>query len=723
MGIHNFYTKVTKHAGLGNNILTKPQQINAVYVDMNALVHGSMEKTIRELDQILLFTHLAIHSSEFNEYLIRKLSLTNDLGNTESYIHSELADSSTQVEQLVAYYAKYSIGTTYESIKATLTDNVIEDIIVAEIIDYLYTILGNMNDDPSQLKYVYVALDGVPSAAKMNEQRQRRFVNSYINNIKNALKLKYKYSSVSIDLYKFKNCIVPGTDFMVKLATSLRAMALDGVTIEISDSHDRGEGEKKIIHKAVKIICSESYDVHCIISPDSDVIILSSVLYLMCMKKYPSKSIWTMKLKDVLTHDMEFIDIIQFISNIKSQYVCDDTFALELLFVLFIFGNDFIPELKPLSLKYHLDFVLDVFTCTYADYGLPNKLFHIQNGVPCAMNYHFLYTFLQRLNHHAVLLATEKAYNKTYYNYGIWKKQLSVSTPELRVSIDGANFESHRSSLFVTFKSVKDFINEHTLNRTITSQYSAELYDRLASKDDDHRYCLLVLPFITNLRKLTDDDLSKDPKIFFDQLCQHFSNVCDKLKVSIFLMYKKYDLTKSTGSGYSDDMMSLNQSLNPYRSMFGLKQIDARMYGKPREYYGEYLHIRNSLDVIAVVDEFMCGIEWLFQYYILNRHLECSGWKYTHNHSPLMADVISRMIGINSANKSHRALNDHLQALLKTIPDHDFSPKDNENYVTPNDYTNAGVTHHVADIANKLDGNDCDFINKCKVDWGLFAHQ
>jgi 5'-3' exonuclease len=84
-------------------------------------------------------------------------------------------------------------------------------------------------------KQVYLAVDGVVPMAKIRQQRVRRFKSVWMRTLENT--------QASWD----SNAITPGTAFMDKLGIALRKLASEHRGWEVSDVHEPGEGEHKIL--------------------------------------------------------------------------------------------------------------------------------------------------------------------------------------------------------------------------------------------------------------------------------------------------------------------------------------------------------------------------------------------------------------------------------------------------------------------------------------------
>jgi len=111
-----------------------------------------------------------------------------------------------------------------------------------------------------------------------------------------------------------------------------------------------------------------------------------------------------------------------------------------------------------------------------------------------------------------------------------------------------------------------------------------------------------------------------------------------------------------------------------------------------------------------LVVDYLTGIEWLYQYYITGAHHEWSGWQYKQTQPPLIDDII-RFLENNSNPQ------EILDELLKSCTENKMGPLEHYLYVTPNEYTKAGVAPNLSDVLHLIDGNGALYLNKCQIKW------
>lgn len=319
MGIPKYF----KHIVSNFNSLTIPLDNNCkigidnLYFDMNCLIHPCVQKVIKA------------HPNEVKEYLVEEVS--------DKYILDE-------------YY-----------------NTNLETLIYNEIDSYVDKIVSRVN--PS--KMVYLAIDGVASRSKMEQQRYRRYRSVKEKKLKREI-----YEKHSIDVKNMvdfdTNCITPGTIFLYKLCQHIRKYIKDKSKEEkynslkwiLDDCQNRGEGEHKIF-QYMKLYTKT--DINCVYGLDADLIMLSlcsnCVVYLLREHKYYGGN---MSEEDFIYFNVDgfkdkliekLMDMIQpdvSLNNYEQTYekpINKENIVLDYIVLGFLIGNDFLPPLLGISLS------------------------------------------------------------------------------------------------------------------------------------------------------------------------------------------------------------------------------------------------------------------------------------------------------------------------------------------------------------------------------------
>ncbi len=201
-------------------------------------------------------------------------------------------------------------------------------------------------------KLLYVAVDGVPPRAKMQQQRYRRFASTWIKRQQEHQEESQPWDS---------NAITPGTRFMARMNDYLHAVKNDvrdrvGVeNIIISGPDEEGEGEQKIFN-----FLRGNADANCVdivYGMDAD-LILQALLYTSWITgdkdDIVDGGLWIVREEDDARRphqkdiNLAFIDARRLLWGIEKRFKCSaDDFALLCVFI----GNDFVPRLPSISVQ------------------------------------------------------------------------------------------------------------------------------------------------------------------------------------------------------------------------------------------------------------------------------------------------------------------------------------------------------------------------------------
>lgn len=286
-------------------------------------------------------------------------------------------------------------------------DELDEAEIFNEILSYTKSIVELVK--PTDL--VYIAVDGVAPRAKIQQQRRRRYLSAHRNDVVNEFK---KSNNIPISSVVWdSNCITPGTDFMTRLDHFLRlalhtqSFSYPVKEVVVSGHQDAGEGEHKIIQHIKQCIVQagndEIYDV--IYGLDADLIMLSlscskSNMFLMRESNdfTTSKTVMSFANAGAAKAQMFKYLNIDMLRGCISKFLYgqeDTSYMYDYIFLCFLVGNDFIPNLSFLKIKHGaLDLLCDVYKKVYDN--LKEHLV-LQDGKTFVVNHDFLMRVLEQI--------------------------------------------------------------------------------------------------------------------------------------------------------------------------------------------------------------------------------------------------------------------------------------------------------------------------------------
>ena len=273
----------------------------------------------------------------------------------------------------------------------------------------------------------YFAVDGVAPAAKINQQRFRRYKSVVDNDLKTKLKEKYKINKDNE--IKWSNTVItPGTEFMNKLHNHLlnyfkNLNTTNKNTKYIYTSYlEAGEGEHKIMDEIRNNNNINLEDIYVIYGLDADLFFLSMSckkknIYLLREEQHfvngqPAKNELFDVIDDV-AEDLRYvsIDITKECYDIRMQHIVKNKlensedygnninkkilersdYCSDFVFLCYLLGNDFIPHLPTVDIKKNgLDTLIDCYVDTYINLGMTLLTESNNNNIDIKINIIFL---------------------------------------------------------------------------------------------------------------------------------------------------------------------------------------------------------------------------------------------------------------------------------------------------------------------------------------------
>ena len=240
--------------------------------------------------------------------------------------------------------------------------------IIRHTIEYIRKI--TLFVQPQEL--LYIAIDGIPPRAKIVQQRKRRYVSAWRNELINKAKSHENSQSSSVGLYWDNSAITPGTTFMKKLNSALfdhTEKIRTETTYEIifSDSDVPGEGEAKILHHIKTTDIPQNADM--IYGLDADLIMLGllaekhriflvrePVHYEVKNQTHPFLLLDIPLLRKYIAYDVVPKEFDEMSEETRNNIVWD------YVVMCFFQGNDFIPPLSFLKIRDNgIDILLEVY--------------------------------------------------------------------------------------------------------------------------------------------------------------------------------------------------------------------------------------------------------------------------------------------------------------------------------------------------------------------------
>ena len=699
MGIEQFFSsiEVNKITNLQNGFTSKLQkQLKSTHllIDFNSIIHITSVKVVHDMNYILY--HIIIKKfGEKYHYLTKNYNI----------------DSKLTV--------------------ATLKLIDLNTIILSKVREYTLNILNNFIES-DELEHLYIAVDGVPNKTKMLEQKQRRYMGTILTELKHKIfqkhesefdPIRHEYEVNKISWTKLN--ISPGTIFMDELNKMLSKRKFMSLAKEIcpklksytySGSNEFGEGEMKIVdHLNNKIIT----DPITIYSPDSDM----TLLCLLMSNKHTKINILRHNQQEN-NYDIVNISILRknlcdyVLQSVEAEY---DNIIDDIVFMLTVFGNDFLPKIESFNVRYDFTKIIDKYVelIKTHDYIIIDKTLN-QTSL----------TEMFRLLHEEEGSNLQRVYmSNKYQNYNKLKKILGAEHENFTLVINN-------------FLSKLRLFNSNVRKGNV-----------------DKKYWLSNEQFIETLIKLTH--FHDDPNIFIDDYIKYYVDNNKLPRVHITLQpyaktihdqYHKNRLEKVLDNidsnwkvtKYDEEIFKLDnmldeyvKKLNAYSLDLGYVSVDHKTYmwhtcpikKSVEKYYKEFFGV-NMDNTGVIVSQYIEGLVWVFKYYYVDHH-DASIWFYKFTHAPLLTQIYSYLksapkdyiskINLNKYNVSINNFFTPIQHLIYVSPiwlHPEIIDKKYRKYIKKFKYVN--INKVVDDIMRKsgpshIDCRGAMFLNKCHI--------
>ena len=662
MGISRFFNTIKSHYYTKDSVsvVTQPIDIKYFFIDFNAMIHPSKDRVLKKISDKFEKTIVQENITDENE--LKELNTKLQV-NINDLIHDE-------------------------------TMNLVKDVVQKCI---------------SNLDMLYIAIDGVPSIAKMIEQKKRRFMGKLTQLIELDLVEKYKDDLIHqktkmnypnrylFEKYKIRwstSHISVGTNFMIQYTDKLNSSDYINKFVYpkkyIFTGHaDMGEGEKKIINYIKRNIPNEDVMIY---SPDADVLLLAMLL--------PNKNVY------VIRHD-DRSDNILIVNINKLRHRFFDLFKLyykgkqpnnvvdycrDLILLLTFFGDDFVPRIESYNITNHLSNIINAYAVGFESFGqltTGNKV-----NIKCftkvlqvltdeskekyvlvdsyLTGYYRSYGFLQRkfsewcfknkVNSTHILfpIIFKKCIKMYYYINKNFDKSGSSFINEIKQMDD-----QKKLTIQVLYNIFLDYNGDGVQGIIQLLQKQKRLpYLKLPVKrhnlNEEIRFATKGKPF--NMLSLKQQQLQKNSK--FDIMyfgIEKMIDIRDKINGINWNTYFEHSSTELYQLGYVD----IPSNENGYS--FNIDKYADKMISKFKKYqFGEKDAIKHYLD----------GLMWTYYYYNSN-DLGMNSWFYDFRKAPLLTDIYEYLEKGYDINKGLKNYQD------TTITKNYFTPYQQIVFITP----------------------------------------
>lgn len=576
---------------------------------------------------------------------------------------------------------------------------------------YLFDLLRD-NIKPEKLQLLSLCVDGVPTMAKINEQRKRRYMGAILSNLHSSIDKPFSWA---------RNNISPGTNFMDKLQKNLNSKQFKNnikqvcpniKEIIVSDTSTPGEGEMKIVNYIKHSNISDRENI-VVYSPDSDMIILLLLL---------DKNLTILRYDQQLSKlDKNFngkVYNILYVNNFKKillDYILNKISHMEFeerklmndfIFILTVFGDDFLPKLEPFKVSSDFYILIDFYLINLikSGYLLEKEKGLVKIRPTAFMNFIKIFSehellFLNRNSKHHIYSNYWRVENDIFgskmykfrdiYNDYLWKfifinknnkDECKAVTPNnISSCIDREIFSKYivSSEPFVNLISLKNYtkrnltVTDDNMNKVLKKIFmenyfyiiqkinGKELYDYI-KKNNLERNRNGIFKNYRELYYLVD---SKE-NIFYDILEFMYTETRFPFKVNLIENHQKllknvYDSNneyhkRNLDRKFKDDkiLYKIEKKLDEYFNILNPKDEFYSKYfnvGFPkRDEISKYYDINFNVNKEDIIKEYLSGLNWVVNYYF--NYIIDKTWYYQYSKSPLLFDIIDYNNNVNISN-------------------------------------------------------------------------
>lgn len=565
-------------------------------------------------------------------------------------------------------------------------------IIINYSINKIVNILNKLHI-PNIIKSISFFFDGIPSTSKIFEQRRKR-ITSYMesllrkkifSDIENlpqsiietdydGIKLKYNYNEILIKSISLQRPYFPKSHFMNVLYKILKSNYLEkkleknkfsnNIDIHISNTNDNGEGELKICsyfwRNLNKISENDRVMFH---SSDSDIILLSLLTQNILNMKNIKNTIFfahhdNFKPKEIIqiSNTNDLIDSI--FKNLKNNNFNNYriNFIFDFVFILFLFGNDYLPSIQYTSFDKDFNIILFIYLKFNSNkdtflINLPTETFE-----KFTINIKNFHSFLIQLNESKSL---ESIFIKKYL---LNKTTLNINFFNILKEYDITKYHNIIDSFikpYWYFKTWNDIINPiknnipvkiekntiqfHILVKNFKETDINILVKKIKTEKFNHRYNFNIFTKnIGNLHKLDNYLFSELIKTWGIMIEEDNFNTKSENKLSNIYQYYSYI------SICIFDKLYFNISKNKYKH--------------PIKYYIDKKYKKISKNN-SNTQNYLVGLYYLVDKYFnicFDTQYDAKFWFYPSAKYPLLVDLLDIF-----NNSTYEKINDKINKILK----------------------------------------------------------
>lgn len=677
MGIENFFNIIKKN--FFTEKINKEERIycDYLYIDFNSIIY-TVSNTLE---------------NDINYYLY-------------SLIINQIDDESKDISE------KYDFKiTNIDEFKKYFNSDRLSELFKHNVFKYLDNIINNIVDN-TNIKSIYISIDGTPTLSKIIEQRKRRYINYMVDIMKKNIYEKFKNT---VDEHKktyYDNEIIickiitQWSIYIQEIYNNLNSpeyfnqikqICKNLNNIIISSSYEFGEGEKKIMENILHYNNSGSY---VIFTPDSDVMLLS----LLMKNKFDKQNIQNKF--NIIKHN-EYNDEIEVISicNLKENiliYIFErmnnfrkinhnkNNIIDDIIGLFSFFGNDFLPKIESINTKNNINIIIDTYI-KYLNWCRNNNIYLLyeENNIT-KINYDALINIIDKLAEYEDKIIFDKYLSNEYKNYN-YLTEIFGNNSITPFFIDKLNRYCHGFNKIIRYIKLNcdiksnDVINNIINNFTDKEQFINQFikiegcynYDENENMNDKIKFIESIIDKIIDKIKNKENvkcglKLVKYSNLIDDKYHQkclkeeliHPNMMINDYDKEIYKLDKRMDSYKNIGL---DDFNNIGITELKYKNSEYKIYTDKHIDNKKKIYYEKIMNLYSKQSIDYICKEYIRGLFWTIDFYFNknNRQININNisiWYYKYDHSPYFKEIYDFLYNIkngnNELNKLFYSIND-----------------------------------------------------------------
>lgn len=631
MGVLRFFSTIKSHYFTKNAIsfIDKKYDIDYLLLDFNSLIHQGKQSILSQ------------YKKEFEAHIIK-----NKI--TEEF----------KIKQL---YQEYKSKLSNEIQNKTM-------FLVKEIVTQCI----------NKLNILYIAIDGVPSIAKMIEQKRRRFMGKLLECIELELLEKYKDE---LNKQKTQNGfdnrflfekyaprwssshISPGTQFMIDFTENLKNTdyLIKYVMPQkyiFSDYTSIGEAEKKLMNYCIRNIPEDKSIM--IYSPDADVILLCMLLNHKNVYVLDGSKTSKLYCIDINKLKNNFYKLFKVFSKKDSD---KNTYIRDLIFLFTFFGDDFVPPIESYTITFHLSNLIKAYATGFAKHGNLTTKTNVNNKC--------LITILKELTNQQLekIILVEKYLAGYFRQYFIYRKEYENWCYKNNIDPTKATFPAILRNCLLLNHNIKkngiDSVEKNVLFKILNAVFlrndnDIQLHIQKNNIDSKINRDKRGKPF--NMQPYTIQQIQKNSK--FDIMYYGIENMLDIRKYITDINWESY-FNKSSTDLYQLGFTDIPSIHNEFK--YNYEKYADKMINK---FKNIQFKSKNP------VKDYLDGIMWTYYYYN-STDLGLNNWSYEFSKAPLLTDILQYLdngYDINKGSENYKKT---------TIKMPYYTPYEQSIFITP----------------------------------------